>query len=274
MFTTVLSFILAGLVVLVIVGSGFWTAGLTRGFSALTIRVITLISAGLLGWTSFCVIYDGSPAASGELKSDGDVIELGSPGPGLLLLEAQVLDENLKPGQSNLVEFLVVGDNGRYRESSRFVLVEAAADFEGEEIPEEERRSISFAVPELGENMKLKLMGLKPEGGITLDASYRSTGVYLEWLAMVLLVLMLIGAGLEAAVPNGSARTFLTVALATGTALVWNMRVGLIPDEALTGYLGALAWSFVQGAVLGSLLPGFLVRFVPQPKEEEEENGN
>jgi len=122
--------------------------------------------------------------------------------------------------------------------------------------------------------MKVKLMGLKPAGGITLDATYRSTGVYLEWLAMALLVLMFMGAFLEAAVPNGSARTFLTVALATATALVWNMRSGLIPDEALTGYLGALAWSFVEGAVLGSLLPGFLVRFVPEPQEEEEENGD
>lgn len=274
MVTTILSLVCSGFIVLVIVGSGFWTAGLTRGASAWAIRGVTVLSGLLLAWTSFSVIYAGSPAASGSLKVDGDVVELGDVGAGLLLLEAQVHDEDLKPGQSNHVDFLVVGEEGRFRKSSRFVLVEAAADFDGEEIPEEERRSISYSIPDLGSEMKVKLMGLKPAGGITLDATYRSTGVYLEWLAMVLLVLMFMGAFLEAAVPNGSARTFLTVALATATALVWNMRSGLIPDEALTGYLGALAWSFVEGAVLGSLLPGFLVRFVPQPKEEDEDNGD
>ena len=101
-----------------------------------------------------------------------------------------------------------------------------------------------------------------------MKVSWRETGIFVEHVAWAIVILMFLGAILEAAVPNGSARTFLTVTLATAAALIWNIRIGLPPTGAVTGLLGALGYSFMFGAVVGSLLPGFLTRFVPEATEE------
>ena len=117
--------------------------------------------------------------------------------------------------------------------------------------------------------MLVKLMDLQPEGGVEVKVTWRSTGIFVEHVAWIIVIMMLIGAMLEAAVPNGSARTFLTVTLATAAALIWNIRIGLPPNGAVSGLFGALGYSFMFGAVLGSLLPGFLTRFIPETRDEK-----
>ena len=268
MTTGMICLAIGGLLVLIVFLSGFWTASLSRGLLSNSIRLVTLCTVAAMTWVFYVLFFPSPPAAEGILIESSDSVSLPDSKAGVLLLEAQLLDEKMEPGRSNLADILVSGSDGKVRESMRFVLFDAAADFDDEEPPEKQRRFFSRGIPNLGTAMKVKLMDLKPEGGIHVKVSWRETGIFVEHVAWAIVILMFLGAILEAAVPNGSARTFLTVTLATAAALIWNIRIGLPPTGAVTGLLGALGYSFMFGAVVGSLLPGFLTRFVPEATEE------
>ena len=264
MTTGIICLVIGGALVLIVLLSGLWTASLARGILSNSIRLVTVSTVVGMGWVFYALFFPGEPTAEGILVKAGDAIVLPESGAGILLLEAKLLDEKMEPGRANLADILVAGAEGKVRENMRFVLFDAAADFDDDEPPEKQRRFFSRGIPNFGKDMKIKLMDLQPEGGIHVKASWRQTGVFVEHVAWAIVLLMLLGAFLEAAVPNGSARTFLTVTLATAAALMWNIRIGLPPSGAITGLLGALGYSFMFGAIVGSLLPGFLTRFVPE----------
>ena len=215
--------------------------------------------------TGRCSDLDASASGyRGDLVRSWRYRGLVAGGSGLIHVEAVPESEDIQPGAATLVDLLIRGELGKERRSLRFVLFDEDTDLEAEAPPLSERRHLSFSTPGMGKSPELKLMEMKPADSVTLNLTWRSHWVSVPLLVIILAILALIGSAMEAAVPNGMARTFLSVTLGIGAFFAWNIQDGLPADGAVKAVLVALAWSFAEGAVLGSLIPGWLTRVVPE----------
>ncbi len=256
----IIGFALAG----ILLRSGMHTANLTAGGLRLGIFAVVFSSAALLVMVCIQILTPSAPDATGKLEAAGDTVSLSPPGPGLIHLEAVPKSEEIQPGAATLVDVLVRGEAGKERHSLRFVLFDEDTDLEAEAPPLSEQRHLSFSTESMGENPELKLMELKPADTVHLELTWRSHWVSVPLLVIILAFLALMGSAMEAAVPNGMSRTFLSVTLGIAAFFAWNIQNGLPADGAVKAVLVALAWSFAEGAVLGSLIPGWLTRVVPE----------
>ena len=250
--------------VLILLRSGIHTANLTAGGLRLGILAVVIASVGILGLVAVQILMPRPADTEGTLSAAGDTVALSPEGPGLIHVEAVPESEDIQPGAATLVDLLIRGELGKERRSLRFVLFDEDTDLEAEAPPLSERRHLSFSTPGMGKSPELKLMEMKPADSVTLNLTWRSHWVSVPLLVIILAILALIGSAMEAAVPNGMARTFLSVTLGIGAFFAWNIQDGLPADGAVKAVLVALAWSFAEGAVLGSLIPGWLTRVVPE----------
>ena len=114
---------LVALIGFFVFGSAFWTASLARGKQAGLIRIIGVLSTLLICGISIQALFPDAPAAEAEFKEVGDRLHFPEAGPGRLLFEAIAEDEEKAPGRAIMAKFLVSGETGKERISSRFVLI-------------------------------------------------------------------------------------------------------------------------------------------------------
>ncbi len=271
----ILSWLLVVVVFAVFAYSAHWTGGLTQGIKAFAIRLVGVSSALVAALLLWSALLPGEASLVYVFDGIGDDVSLPSSGPGSVLIQAMLPEEEETPGKAVIVEVIAPGENEQEPMDVTFVLVDESVEYEQDEPGEKARLQHTVGVADLGADPRLKLKDLRPPDIVEIEVSWFPRLVDGETLAWILIVLAALGALLEAVVPNGSARTFLTVTMAMAAFLGWSIKDGLVPQGALLAAFVALVWSFVKGAVVGSLVPGFLARFIspaePSAVDEDED---
>jgi hypothetical protein len=265
----ILSWLLVVVVFAVFAYSAHWTGGLTQGLKAFAIRLVGVGSAFGAAFLLWSALLPGEATLVHTFDGIGDEVSLPSSGPGSVLIQALLPEEEETPGKAVIVEVIAPGENEQEPMDVTFVLVDESVEYEQDEPGAKARLQHSSGVADLGADPRLKLKDLRPPDVVQIEVSWFPRLVDAEALAWLLIILACLGALLEAAVPNGSARTFLTVTMAMAAFLGWSIQDGLVPDGALLAAFVAMVWAFVKGAVVGSLVPGFLARFISPPQEPE-----
>ena len=221
----------------------------------------SILAAALGGFLIFDTIYPAAPSVEGELKKDGDVIDLGSVSGGVLYLEAKMLDGVEKPGLAFTVRMIAKGKDGKQPVQANFQLGESGDDIDNPTVSD---MGINIGLKALGESTGLKVTKMSNAGLASVHVAYRPYRLPFFPLLIALFVLVVLASAYEGAAPAGWQRSFLTVTVSSVAAFVWLLENGLTSDDSGWTIWIRVAYAIVIGAVVGTLLPALVGRFMPE----------
>jgi len=255
-------------IVLVVLAAGLMVTNGLRSSKLVANKLIrrlvvlgSIVAAVLAGFLIVETLQPAAPTGEGELKKDGDVIELGNAKGGLLSLECKRLEGVKRTGVSLTVRMVAQGKDGKQNIQTTFQVGDAHKDLDTSKIAD---MGINVPLNALGEDAQLTLTKISDDALASVHVSYHPYRFPFYPAFIALLVLVVLAAAYEGAVPSGWKRTFLTVTFSGVAALVWLFETGLTVDDAVWTLWIRFAYAIVIGAVVGTILPMITGKFVPE----------
>ena len=252
-----------------VVASGLQTSALAANPWLRRLAVLGSLLAAILGGALiFEFISPAAPSGEGKLYKDGDVVALNQTADGILSVECQMFEGVNKPGLALKVRMDVAGDGGQESHQATFQLGDSP---EGGDNPKVSNMGKNIPMKGLGQNTKLTLTKISDDKYVSVHVSYRPSRFPTDAALIALFVLVLLAAAFEGAAPSGWRRTFLTVSVAMVASFAWLLENGLTADDSGWTIWIRLAYAVAMGAVIGTLLPAIVGKFLPEFKSPPRE---
>ena len=256
--------VLAAISAVLVLVSGVQTASLAANAWLRRFTVLGALMAALLGGALvFESISPAAPTGEGKLVTDGDVVSLNHTADGILSVECQMFEGVTKPGLALVVRLAVAGDGGKENVQASFQLGDAPEGENADNI-KVSNMATNFPLKGLGDNTTVTLSKISDDKYATVHVSYRPSRFPRDLAQMALFVFVFLAAAFEGAAPSGWRRTFLTVSVAMVASLVLLLEDGLTADDSGWTIWIRLAYSVALGAVIGTILPAILGKFLPE----------
>ncbi len=255
-------------IVLVVLAAGLMVTNGLRSSKLVANKLIrrlvvvgSIVAAVLAGFLIVETLQPAAPTGEGELKKDGDVIALGNAKGGVLSLECKRLEGVKKTGVSLTLRMVAEGKDAKQNIQATFQVGDWHKDLDTAKIAD---MGTNIPLNALGEGARLTLTKISDDSLASVHAAYHPYRFPFYPAFIALLVLVVLAAAYEGALPSGWQRTFLTVTFSGVAALVWLFETGLTVDDAVWTLWIRFAYAIVIGAVAGTVLPMITGKFLPE----------